>query len=74
MLKLTKNEQYAIGAAAIAYASQDDNLRDLSANDRAIALEGRRKAYELLLSAGISPTALKEIGFRLIADAHVNVQ
>lgn len=68
-MKLTENEQYAVGAAAILIAAIDDNLRDLSASDRVIALRGREMARDLLTLSGIQPTALKDLGLKLIAAA-----
>jgi hypothetical protein len=60
---LTRNEQLALAASAIIVATFDDNLRELSAKDRAIALAGRDKAWKMLMATGLQPTDLKELAY-----------
>lgn len=67
-MKLTKQQGMAVAAAAILYACQDDNLRDLTADDRALALDGRHTAAALLTATGVQPTELKAAGLALLAE------
>lgn len=64
----TAQRKLVTGAALIALAAQDDNLRDLSADDRAVALAMRHKAFEIILTVGVQPTELKDMGLQLIAE------
>lgn len=64
-----KRQLMAISAAVIVFACQDDNLRDLSANERAVALDGRHKAMQILLRLDAQPTELKSLGLDLLAVA-----
>jgi hypothetical protein len=59
------DERLALAACALLVACGDDNLRDLSADERAVALRGRRNAHQMLLATKISPTDLKALGLRL---------
>lgn len=70
-MNLTKDQKLAIGAALCEFSVQDDNLRDLTADERAVALRGREKSRQLLLATGIQPTELKELGFQFIQDGLV---
>ena len=61
----TGDEKMALAACAIIVACADDNLRDLSAADRQVAVRGRDKAWQLLAATKISPTELKALGLRM---------
>jgi hypothetical protein len=66
---MTLDEKLAVAACVILVACIDDNLRDLSAQERAVALRGRERAGQILMASNIEPTHLKELGLRLLAES-----
>lgn len=65
LLVISENERLALAACAIIVATTADNLRNLTADERTIALRGRRNAQNMLLATNINPTSLKELGLKL---------
>jgi hypothetical protein len=68
LVSLTSNEKLALAACAILIACIDDNLRNLSATERVVALQGRDRAGTMLAATKITPTELKDLGTRMCSD------
>ena len=63
---MTRDQTLAVAAAAIILACSDDNLRNLSAKERAVAIRGRDGAWQILAKTGVEPTELKELGLEMM--------
>ena len=67
-LKLSSQQWLALAGAACYAACNFNDQSGMSDHDRAVMLELNARAGQLMVTSGLSPTELKDLGLAIIAN------